>query len=386
MTPLSASIRSKIFHKYKPRYWPFVCIIAMIVLLIAGTEKVSAATLDAVLEPSGDTYTLTVDSNKLFDISDGISGEVYPGSIRFHNDTNMPVNLNLVQVKEMTDDTWLYRNSYIRIYDGKGVYYDGKLGGASLDVDLPENWDQEIHFDYHYSDPNARTPDNIAMGRSMGCRFTFQVTELSNLSSGWADTGDFTKNIWLIALIAVICIILWTKVREKQKQKRAEAAEAENSNGTNPPDGTAALSEENTVSVKKAKHSPKEIALDIAICLMVIIAAAEIFIRVRFDPHYVESGSMRPEYAIGAFVLVDDKAYEDTDPKVGDVAVYKIGSREVMHRIKEITEDGKYVFKGDNNDSEDFTPVDKSEIVGKTVWHTNLVAPIVRQTKQLDNV
>ena len=72
---------------------------------------------------------------------------------------------------------------------------------------------------------------------------------------------------------------------------------------------------------------------------------------------------MRPEYEIGSIVLVDDTAYDSADPKVGDVAVYQTGNRQVLHRIVDIDENGDYIFEGFN-------------------W----IAPLVRKIRHLSDI
>lgn len=136
----------------------------------------------------------------------------------------------------------------------------------------------------------------------------------------------------------------------------------------------------------EAKRSGKDIAGWIVTIIICTICAMLVFVRFRYDARYVETGSMRPEYDIGAIVLVDDKAYDDADPKVGDVAVYQSGNRQVMHRIVDIDENGDYIFEGDNNQSADFAPVERQQIVGKAVAHFNFVAPLVRKIRHLSNI
>ena len=119
---------------------------------------------------------------------------------------------------------------------------------------------------------------------------------------------------------------------------------------------------------------------------VVVFAVGLIVLRFVYQPRYVETGSMEPEYQIGALVWVDDDAYKNAKPAVGDVAVYSNGGRPVMHRIVKDNGDGTYTFKGDNNDSDDFSPVPEKEIEGKAVFHTNLFAPIVRKLHHLSDV
>ncbi len=133
-------------------------------------------------------------------------------------------------------------------------------------------------------------------------------------------------------------------------------------------------------------RSGRDIAGWIVTIIICAICAMLVFVRFRYDARYVETGSMRPEYQIGAIVLVDDSAYDSAEPEVGDVAVYQSGNRQVMHRIVDIDENGDYIFEGDNNDSADFAPVERQQIVGKAVAHFNFVAPLVRKIRHLSDI
>lgn len=116
--------------------------------------------------------------------------------------------------------------------------------------------------------------------------------------------------------------------------------------------------------------------------LFVLLIAAMIYIPFRYSVRYIESGSMEPGIHVGAIVLIDPTAYKDADPQVGDIAMYQTSTREVIHRIIDESDDG-YIFKGDNNDSEDFAPVPAENICGELKVTINVVAPIVKAVKHL---
>lgn len=116
--------------------------------------------------------------------------------------------------------------------------------------------------------------------------------------------------------------------------------------------------------------------------LFVLLIAAMIYIPFRYNVRYIESGSMEPGIHVGAIVLIDPTAYKDEDPQVGDIAMYQTSTREVIHRIIDESDDG-YIFKGDNNDSEDFAPVPAENIRGELKVTINVVAPIVKAVKHL---
>ncbi|RHU37193.1 signal peptidase I [Clostridium sp. TM06-18] len=116
--------------------------------------------------------------------------------------------------------------------------------------------------------------------------------------------------------------------------------------------------------------------------LFVLLIAAMIYIPFRYNVRYIESGSMEPGIHVGAIVLIDPTAYKDKDPQVGDIAMYQTSAREVIHRIIDESDDG-YIFKGDNNDSEDYAPIPAENIRGELKVTINVVAPIVKAVKHL---
>ena len=80
---------------------------------------------------------------------------------------------------------------------------------------------------------------------------------------------------------------------------------------------------------------------------------------------YIMSESMEPVIAengivMGKFVPKDEKL------KVGNVYAYKrdgiLGQEIVIHRLIAITEDGRYQFKGDNNELPDEALVEREDI------------------------
>lgn len=116
--------------------------------------------------------------------------------------------------------------------------------------------------------------------------------------------------------------------------------------------------------------------------IFVLLIAAMIYIPFRYNVRYIESGSMEPGIHVGAIVLIDPTAYKDAEPQVGDIAMYQTSTREVIHRIIDVDEDG-YIFKGDNNDSEDFAPVPAENIRGELKVTINVVAPVIKAIKHL---
>lgn len=100
----------------------------------------------------------------------------------------------------------------------------------------------------------------------------------------------------------------------------------------------------------------------------------------------VMSGSMLPDYEIGASILI----HYGEIPKLGDVAVYKSGNMNVVHRVIRIQEDEngelEYIFKGDNNKEADYYSVRENNIIGKVVYKSNSTAKIIGALNLEDNV
>ncbi len=141
------------------------------------------------------------------------------------------------------------------------------------------------------------------------------------------------------------------------------------------------------VPVEPARDCPKEkprrsVLAWISDVLFILLIAAMIYIPIRYNVRYIESGSMEPGIHVGAIVLIDPEAYEYEDPQIGDVAMYHTSTREVIHRIIGKDDNG-YIFKGDNNDSEDFAPVPAESIRGELKATINILSPLVKVIKHL---
>ena len=88
---------------------------------------------------------------------------------------------------------------------------------------------------------------------------------------------------------------------------------------------------------------------------------------------WVKSPSMEPAIMTGDFILV--KTTEDGDVNVGDIAVYRkadayghLSHYRIIHRILAVTDDGNYVFKGDNNPYPDQIEVPPKQVEYKAVY------------------
>lgn len=100
---------------------------------------------------------------------------------------------------------------------------------------------------------------------------------------------------------------------------------------------------------------------------LIVLLTALVFIAPRFfgyTPYIVESGSMEPIIHVGSIAYINTN---DVDVAVDDIATFKItdssGDKLVTHRIIR-EENGGYITKGDANDVEDLSTVEKDQIVG----------------------
>ena len=89
-----------------------------------------------------------------------------------------------------------------------------------------------------------------------------------------------------------------------------------------------------------------------------------------FRPAFVPSHSMEPIINQGDLVLVGPVDAESV--QVGDVVLYELSNRQrVLHRVVEIRtgESGgrEYIFRGDNNNTEDLMPVKSEQFIGKYI-------------------
>lgn len=90
----------------------------------------------------------------------------------------------------------------------------------------------------------------------------------------------------------------------------------------------------------------------------------------------VLSGSMEPELSVGDLLIVSEReAYE-----VGDIVVFQDGRTPVTHRIVETDEDGKFITRGDANNTND-APIFPDQIKGEVVFSIPLLGYAVNVIK-----
>jgi signal peptidase len=86
-------------------------------------------------------------------------------------------------------------------------------------------------------------------------------------------------------------------------------------------------------------------------------------------PVGIATASMVPELNVGDLTIIQKCTANDV--KVQDIIEYQMDGYTVIHRIITITqEDGEFFFitKGDNNTSEDKTPVSEQQLIGKVIF------------------
>lgn len=85
----------------------------------------------------------------------------------------------------------------------------------------------------------------------------------------------------------------------------------------------------------------------------------------------VEGESMTPTLPPGAVIFFDPAAYDESDPLVGDVVVARHpfqSGLQLVKRVAEIREDGRYVLHSDNpmgSDSRGFGSMPRGHILGR---------------------
>lgn len=87
-----------------------------------------------------------------------------------------------------------------------------------------------------------------------------------------------------------------------------------------------------------------------------------------YRPMVAMSPSMEPAIMKGSF-MIGERLKGDEELQIGDICTYrpKDVSYTVTHRIVDI-KGGDYVFKGDNNERADETPVKRDQILYRVIW------------------
>ncbi len=87
---------------------------------------------------------------------------------------------------------------------------------------------------------------------------------------------------------------------------------------------------------------------------------------------YIMSESMEPVIVENGFVI-GRVLSKDEMPQVGNIYAYKrdgiLGQEMIIHRLIAITEDGRYQFKGDNNELPDEELLEREDIGYEVIGH-----------------
>lgn len=80
---------------------------------------------------------------------------------------------------------------------------------------------------------------------------------------------------------------------------------------------------------------------------------------------FIMSESMEPEIYENQFVI-GRMLSKDKEPETGEIYAYRrkgiIGEKIIIHRLVAVTDDGRYKFKGDNNEVADEELVDRGDV------------------------
>lgn len=116
----------------------------------------------------------------------------------------------------------------------------------------------------------------------------------------------------------------------------------------------------------------------IAVLLLCILALCNVVPRLfGIQPYIVLSGSMEPILPTGSIVYMNQKI-APSDAHTGDIISYIQGDIMITHRI--IDESSSSVItKGDANEQADISPVSRSSISGKYVFHIPYLGYIYAQ-------
>lgn len=87
---------------------------------------------------------------------------------------------------------------------------------------------------------------------------------------------------------------------------------------------------------------------------------------------YILSESMESQISVKQLV-VGEYIPEDEELEIGKIYAYRregvIGQEIVIHRLIAVTEDGRYQFKGDNNELPDNDVVEREKIGYRIEWY-----------------
>ena len=164
-----------------------------------------------------------------------------------------------------------------------------------------------------------------------------------------------------------------TKATEQAEEKTVEQAETKAAEQTEKTEKKVAEKEEKTGNIAKEILSYLEwgllvISFGLVIYAFICTARGKAVTVFGYSLLHVVTGSMEPTISTGDYVIV--KREEIPTLQTGDIVAYytrdpQIYGSLVIHRIYEITEDGKYITKGDANLVSDPLPVEPNQVLGR---------------------
>lgn len=87
-----------------------------------------------------------------------------------------------------------------------------------------------------------------------------------------------------------------------------------------------------------------------------------------YRPMFVCSGSMEP--TIRTYSVILSVPIDADDVEKGDIVTYRNANGTIIcHRVIDITDEGYFKFKGDNNSKEDKQLVSPEQIMYKIIWY-----------------
>lgn len=78
--------------------------------------------------------------------------------------------------------------------------------------------------------------------------------------------------------------------------------------------------------------------------------------------------SMSPVIKDGDFFIVSDFYYKLRDFSIGDIIIFKVDNKLIVKKIYKIQNDLIYVVGENKNDSKNFQPINRNEVLGKVIW------------------
>lgn len=109
------------------------------------------------------------------------------------------------------------------------------------------------------------------------------------------------------------------------------------------------------------------------IVLIIILILVSLFSCKDFRIFCIMSGSMEPTISTGSLILVDT----DVALHMEDIVTFTKQDSIITHRIVRQINDQKFITKGDVNNSNDPTPLYKSQIIGKVILTIPYIGYIV---------